>query len=522
MTNVDYRKPGAYTEESPTPGTPAPIFRPAVVAILGRVKEAVQSTTAEVVRMNTSIMSEDATPILNYKVQLNYDRCLDNANFKVVSSYSPPVTYEQGTDYTVDFYTGIITLLTIDPPVPDTAGTWLNVTYDHLPRNFYTPRDFFDYDDVVDFYGDPLDANGEVQSPLVLACGFALQNGPWIKAFPVDPACGDIINHIDNTIGTEDWEYTIQEKLTLEDVDIVVGIYECDESSYQQYEAETLYGLMDDHLADTCSETGRLERVWMWSDMYGMDVFDAAYADMENKDVLHAWGMSREEEIYVCPPGAHWYNYRKINPETNVAGVSVPLDGNYLCAFLAGLMASYDPQMPLTFKKVYNFHGMGDTYKEDEMNLLATKGCTVMEELPWGLRVRHGVTCNLERLENTEISVVRAKHYMCKYLRQRLEEQFVGQPINGTTFLSVASQTYAMLILLKSAGVIYDFQNVKARANPNMPTEVIVKFEYCPAYPLNYILIQFTINPQLLTSQTAEATVAGGTQDDTTPIPAIS
>jgi len=525
MVTIDYRPPGVYTREGVAPSTPAPFYRPACIAILGRVTEHYLTTNGEEIK-NTTPYTKSGD---DWVYQLAYGRvvvtdesgaaCPVLIHTVLMSHETTPTYFLENTDYTIDYETGAITFLkegSATYPIAD-EDTWILITYTHLPQGqkFYAPKDFYDYDDVIGFYGDPLDADGHIQSPMVLSAGFALQNAPWVKCFPIDP-------HLDGTgdeiITNEDWRITIDEKLALEDVDIVVTQTEFALKDYTPLEgdsdgkAQQLYGYMDNHLSDMCSEVGRMERIWIWSDIYGLDIFsdDPYMPDMMNTATTHIWGKDREEEIYVCPPGVDWFNYRKKNPFDGTEGYGEQLDGNYLAAYLAGILAHNDPQMPLTRKKADIFHDLGDSYHPLEQNTVASKGCTVMEVKPGGLRVRHGLTCDTTRLERTEPSIVRAKHYMCKYLRARLEEAFIGQPMVSTTFMSIASMTYAMLVLLKDAGIIYDFQNVKARANPDLPTEVLVKYEYCPAYPLNYITIEFTINPKLMTSQTAEAAADKG------------
>jgi hypothetical protein len=46
------------------------------------------------------------------------------------------------------------------------------------------------------------------------------------------------------------------------------------------------------------------------------------------------------------------------------------------------------------------------------------------------------------------------------------------------------------------SGIIYAYNDLKARQLTSDPSVIEVKFQYRPSYPLNYIVIKFSINTE--------------------------
>ena len=495
---MTYKKPGAYSTEKTLQGVPGLYFRETCVAIVGEVEEQYEV-----------VVDENFLPgALDIEVTLDYDRIREDSEVVTGGITSPPL-YIKDIDYTIDYYNGKITCLSTGSiPVGSIS---IYIDYEHLPTGFYDPKDFYDYDDLTDLYGESLDADGNIVSPLVLSAQFVFSYAPWVKAFPVDPidpSLGDD-DPSKATVDDSDFQRTIEDQCTrFEDIDLMVCLSNSDVITGAS-------GIMEVHIESMNSEEERKERIWITSWMYNDDNMTRAFGDgtydLNMNTNSHPRGIENEAILFICPCGVTWYNFLKEDPKTGIKGYNVKLEGYYLASAFAGRAASYNVQMPLTKKKLGLFEDISEVYTPTQANTLASKGVTIIDKYNWGMEIRHSLNTCVDSIEQEEFSVVRAKHYMVRYLRKKLEDKFVGQVINRTTYLSVASMTKAMLMILEQNEVIFGYQNIKTRPDPLNPTTIIVRFEYCPSYPLNYILIEFSINSRMLESATASASAKEGT-----------
>ena len=80
-------------------------------------------------------------------------------------------------------------------------------------------------------------------------------------------------------------------------------------------------------------------------------------------------------------------------------------------------------------------------------------------------------------------------------MRRVLESIYIGQKIlNGTTS-QVKSTVQAVLGNLVTSEILTAFQGVRASINISDPTQIDVSFEIAPVFPLNFILITFSLAP---------------------------
>jgi hypothetical protein len=163
-------------------------------------------------------------------------------------------------------------------------------------------------------------------------------------------------------------------------------------------------------------------------------------------------------------------------------------------------MASLPVQMPLTKKQINGFSGfpssVAKTMTVSQKNTWSEAGVAVTELTRDGrLTVRHGTTTNRTNVQTRELSLVRAKDALVNLIQETLDaSELVGTYIDDDTALRVKSVIEGVLESAKGSEVIIDYTNLKIRQLAGDPSVMEVKFQYKPAYPLNYIVISFSID----------------------------
>jgi hypothetical protein len=94
-----------------------------------------------------------------------------------------------------------------------------------------------------------------------------------------------------------------------------------------------------------------------------------------------------------------------------------------------------------------------------------------------------------------DLGIVRAKHRVVESVRDTLEEQIIGQVIaDGEAPFVVRSAVIGVLEELRIADDIVAFTDVQARTKSLDPTTIEVRFSYSPAFPVNYVDVNFSLD----------------------------
>ena len=202
----------------------------------------------------------------------------------------------------------------------------------------------------------------------------------------------------------------------------------------------------------------------------------------------YAQGLNDKRMVLVYPPSAT----RFVGTNTTVS----TLDGSFLAAAVAGIRTSntYDVAEPLTRKEVTGFEVIPDTLMRSQKNLLASSGVLVIENVGGIPRVRHGLTTYPGTVDGREYSVVEIIDYVSTSTRTLLETIFIGQKILANTPAQVKSTVAATLSNLISTSIITAYDQVQAAVDSLDPTQINVSFRVSPVFPLNYILISFSLS----------------------------
>ena len=201
-----YQPPGIYTEAIGGPQLAVRSSVPTAVAVFGL--SVGYKTFRESIKINPD--TDASTPAVNRAftqrgiiTSAGSETTPATDTLKVLDPTTGQ-TFIEGTDYTVvrltvgedvaigtrdDLYTvsRVIDGGHIDP------GDTVQVTYNYTDPDYHKVYSLYDYDDVRDFYGEPFDNAGNIQSELTLACKFAFVNGAsTVLTCAVDPVNPDV------------------------------------------------------------------------------------------------------------------------------------------------------------------------------------------------------------------------------------------------------------------------------------------------------------------------------------------
>ena len=402
------------------------------------------------------------------------------------------VTATDGTEYVVD----VDYSLDADPDAPTYtllirevaggigAGETVFVTYEYTDTDYYNPLRVFDFDDVQAAYGPPLDlSTGAITSALSFAAKIAFDNGAR------EIVCVATEGDMDVDVASADLVTGYAKLSTIYDIDIIVplpvGITGSDATPGDTYTVGTD---LRTHLINMEGENlFRIGIVGYESDVTILPVTTAT--NISHKRVVLAW-----------PQVLRYYH--------GFTNTTIDVSGYYLAAAYAGRIASNPIQMPLTKKQIVSFNGFSSSVLQTMTNTVknawSAGGVAVTEMTRNGdLVVRHGTTTDRTNTNSREISLVRARDNLINLIQDTVDGAgLIGSWIDGDTPGQVKSIVAGALEVAVDADLIVQYNDLKARQLTSDPSVIEVKFQYIPAYPLNYIVISFSIN-----TETGETTV---------------
>ena len=349
-------------------------------------------------------------------------------------------------------------------------GKTVQLIYRYTDPTYYEVKSLYDYDDVREAYGEPFNADGTVRSEVTLAAKFAMLNGASnVLTCAVDLS----MKNSDGVTLTSDECYarTLNKFLDEPQAAIIVPATGDD----------FIRPLVKAHVTQQSEQ--RFER----RAIIGFDGSGGKVASSTRQTLVKA--ISNQRVAMVSPSR---FDYR--SPEV---GKTVVLGGQYMAAAIAGKSVSQVAAMPLTRKVIQGFDGPStdDVTREGEKSTESSVGLMVVEKTRRSqVQVRHGVTTDPTDLLTSEWSIIGQQDVMVYRIRDYLEaDGLIGMPIYDTTRVQVKASAEAALVALQRDGVIVGFQNLKVRQLAIHPDVVEVRYEWKPAYPLNYILVRYSV-----------------------------
>jgi hypothetical protein len=338
-------------------------------------------------------------------------------------------------------------------------GDTIVLTYQYTDQNYYKATIFDDYDDIVDRYGAPFDSNGNINSALSFAARYVFLNGA--SELVVSAARTSAQTDIDAGLATLESEPNVR---------IVVTT-----------------GGTAANAASVASHVVKMNGQGYYR--IGIVGYDGS-ATATTAAVLRsaASGLNNEAVRLVNAS-----SFAITNP---VTGRPSNIGGQYAAAAVAGMYAGRDVQIPLTRKTVAGFDAVNDFRTASDLALDSSSGLLVIENRGGILRIRHDLTTAVGSVNTRESSVVRAKYEMAGRLKDTLDASVVGVVVpQSRAPLMVQGVVVGVLEQLLLEAVINGYSDVKGRLLVD-PTTVEVRFQYTPAYPINNIVVVFTINTQ--------------------------
>lgn len=355
-------------------------------------------------------------------------------------------------------------------------GDVVQVSYRYTDPEYYQVWSLYDYDDVRDIYGEPFDASGNIQSEITLAAKFAFLNGAsTVLTCAVDresvyPASS---SNAGQTKTIADQYQDALDKLSDEDqIAVIVPA---------TGNAEIAHDQVKTHVNQ--QSANRYER----RAIVGVD--GSATRVPSSSRVEFAQTLSDRRVALISPSQFRYYA-----PELSK---EIILGGQFVAAAVAGRSVSQIAAMPLTRKTISGFIGptTEDTGREGEKNTETQNGLMVIERTRRNqVQVRHGVTTDPTDMLRREWSIIGQQDVMVYRVRDYLDaDGLIGMPIYDTTLIQVKASAESALVSLVRDGIIVGYQNLKVRQIATLPDVVEVRYEWKPAYPLNYIVVRYSV-----------------------------
>jgi hypothetical protein len=464
-----YQPPGVYIEEQSSPIVSVIGAAPTVVAIVG--PSVGYRTFAETIVLNgtdETVLAKKGVDALTIEVTRT-----DGTAYAVGTDYD--VTAHSGDDANINTTRDNTTGISAVDGGDITDGEQVRVAYSYTDLAYFDPLHVSDYDDVKDAFGQPINvATGEITSPLSLAAKFALDNGAQnVVLTPTDSSS--------QVVERSELVAAMQRLSTVYDLSVVVplpvGIIG------QELSPGDVLGVGTD-LANHCEQLSNdgYYRIGLLGYETGVTVQPTTIANqVSNERVMLAW-----------PNQVQWFN--------SFTNQSQTVAGYYLAAAFAGRMVSKPVQDALTKTDIRGFAGipasMFQTMTKATKDVWSAGGVAVAELNRQQVMVcRHGVSTDTSSTNAREISLTRARDTMMRVIQDTLDaSQMIGKAIDDTTPIRVKGIVGGVLETMVTQGVINKYLDLKARQVPDSPVIIEVKFRYKPSYPLNFILVSFSID----------------------------
>ena len=359
----------------------------------------------------------------------------------------------------------------------------VRVSYNATPSDYWLPTRCFSQFDVENKYGPAFDSSGNILNAVSFAASLAFSNGA--NSVIVQALFAEGTPRTKSTGTVTDWENTLVNLRDIEDINVIVPLISAGGLSTSDAQNLQILTAVQNHISYMAQQQNQLVIAVCGEDSTG--------GTMASKATLQSHAQSLganaySDHIVLLDPAAYTF----ANP---VTGLTSAMGGQYVAACVAGMLARYPVQTPLTRKRVNAVIGVTETRTETDKDQSAQAGLTEIEAKRGRIQVRHAITTSQDSVAARELSVVRAKHYMMENIRQALEEQVVGQIIldDAATF-KVQLLVTAELQQLVDLGSIVSFSQIQVSRDTVDPTAIQVRFSYLPSFPLNTVSITFSIN----------------------------
>lgn len=457
-----YNPPGVYTVAGPPPALAVNSSLPTAIGLFGLTIGYESYIESVLINPDTN----ETTPAVNRtlsKVNINTDTIeVVNPNSGLVYTLNTDYTIVQTGGYEVD-HTQLYTIQRVIDGGRILERDTVQLRYQYTDTEYYDPTVMFDFDDIKDKYGAPFDADGNIQSELTLCAQFATLNGAnqivCVAVNPEDPA--------HPTVG--DYRDALEK---LEDHELVGIVVPCSGD-------QPLHQVVQEHVAQ--QSANRHER----RAIVGLDGVASPIASAQR--MANAQELT-DSRMALISPAAFTY----FSPDLNRV---ITLGGQYMAAAVAGKSISMSYAQPLTRKVIAGFNGVPEQMREGAKTLESRYGLMVVELRRRLMTIRHGVTTDPETLITREWSLTGEADALCYRMRDYLDTNtLIGQPIDDTMMMNVKGAAEAALVSLMRDKLVRSYVGLKVTQLRTNPDVLVVSFGWMPLFPLNYIVVAYSIS----------------------------
>ena len=174
------------------------------------------------------------------------------------------------------------------------------------------------------------------------------------------------------------------------------------------------------------------------------------------------------------------------------------VDGRYLAAMMAArqLSPNRDPATPWTGTQLVGTNGLARNLDAVSMNQVATAGITVCENRPPFIKVRQGLTTDMNSVMSKTPTVVQIADEVHQRSRDTLDG-FIGVKFLPSVVSQIEGRMAVMYKDLVKSQIVAAYTGIKAQVNADDQTACSVESFYQPIFPLLYIVLKFNIRSSL-------------------------
>jgi hypothetical protein len=164
------------------------------------------------------------------------------------------------------------------------------------------------------------------------------------------------------------------------------------------------------------------------------------------------------------------------------------VDATYMAAALAGASCnpSVDVATPWTRRQVFGFKKLGRVLDPTEANQVAVNGVSIIEQVDAGMRVRHGLTTNVQNVITRTPSVTLTIQFVQQSIR-RVLDPYIGQKFTGSLIKTVENALVGLFSTLIDQQIVQKVAGIAVSVDDNDPTIMRTEAIYVPVFPLEYI-----------------------------------
>jgi hypothetical protein len=461
-----YQPPGVYVEESPIPIIEPLGLSTTIIGLIGPSISYRENTEAvTLLSVNPVTLTKSGIDQTSITVRTNKGVLYASSNYDLVESAGPDEIIGPGND--ADNITTIARSVT--STIPD--GSIVVVSYRYTDTTFFDPILVQDYDNVRELFGDPFDEDGAIQSPLTLAARVAFANGAVRMYLLATP----------NPVVRDDFADAYEKLVALPEINVIVPLpVDFEGTDGSPGDLDNLATDFVTHL--NASAEDNAFRVGLLS-------YDIGVARTPTDSAAQA----NSKRVMLCWP----YRFFYFNGQRNE---TLEVGGFYAAAGYAGRLATLEFQDPLTRKQLGGFAGMPTdvlaSMTADFKNELSAGGVAVTERTRDSrLVMRHGVMTDITSNFTKELSLVRARDALVDQLQRTFDRSgIIGTAIDPETPARLKAMAHGVLEQSAASNLINSYRDVKVRQVTENPTVMEIKFEFKPSYPLNYVLVVFSID----------------------------